>query len=171
MKIINQKRLENSKENGTGTASTVNGPFFTKNKEKEMKRVLYTKFLIALLLTNTLTFLLLSEKPKEIIAAKKAKDDLNTKIMTMTLKLFVPLSNIPQVVSLYDSENNKVIESITIIKIIDSSSEHDEEAQNYNVRVKNKDIQNVINNRSGILYAFPITTNKSRERRIHEVSF
>lgn len=170
MKILNRKQSESSNENGKETVSTATDIFFTQDKEKKLKKELFLKFFLSLILTNTITYLLFAPVDKTVVAIKRKHND-NEKILTLKIHSFVPLNGKEKVVSLYTSANSQIVERVTLIKKIESEDFDSDLGQKYQVSVQDTDIEKILQHKDSTLFAFPIIKITSTGEKPYEINF
>lgn len=157
----------NGKEFKSQTSNIEDQIFFSKEKEKRVKRNLHIRYISILILSNI--FLLILYQPESItldVIKKEPSIRQEYQLLSIPLKLFVPLKGKQQTASsLYDQNHNQIIHKVFIHEKSKRHSNFGDDKSYYDVEIRRSDLEKIIKYKDSILHALPLTKKKSIQRR------
>ncbi len=145
---------------------------FPKEKERAYKKKIFGKFIIFTLLNNLFWSLFILNEEKDLKREPQffSKIFKNSVLVSLPLKLFIPLNEKEKLVSIY-SEKKKLLVSKAYIHQKNASSPS-EEVQHYSLEILKEDFKNILEEEGRYFLAYPILPLEKKAQKVdYEIHF
>ncbi|RZF21368.1 hypothetical protein DAY19_06700 [Halobacteriovorax vibrionivorans] len=163
MKILNNKKSKTLPSNGTQSNNSCTSKLlFNKEKEQQLKKSLYLRFWVALVLTNIFTFIL-SQPMTEATIEKEINIAKDERLLKLRINEMTNLVGKDQYVALY-SGNNHLTNKAKIVKKLEDNTK-----SIYLVKISISELNKIAPYKALELDSYPVTNQPKSIGGVYEI--
>ena len=154
MKILNTNTSKNSREHGLQKISKLEtNPIEQRKKEKNLVKQVTIRAIICIILTNILTYMTFSSPHGEQMSYSLRPNEIIIKVALINNS-----ESSTKTVNLYNKNDIAVITNAQILEQLETTLDLDDRSAHFHlVKISRNQMENIIKNKSQILYAYPFT--------------